>query len=297
MQSRTNGLNIQGINEGEDYEMKIALFNENQVGVVVGEKIYDVSDIVEWDHTDSQASLVKFMEDYRYLKPKIEANLDSCPVPSIGRSGVARSGSQSWQNCRGSSQLLLHKEEMNAALTVDRLGFFLKAPSSIIGPNEKVLLPFRDRRIDHEAEIAFVIGKKAKDVKAEDAPNYIFGYLALMDITVRGKEDRPWRKSFDTFTPIGPWIVTGDEIGNPNEVQLKLWVNDELRQNANTRDLIYDCYKFLEAASSVMTLLPGDIVTTGTPEGVGPITEGDTVRIQIERIGEFSVQVEYKPGV
>ncbi|MED3763161.1 fumarylacetoacetate hydrolase family protein [Ureibacillus sp. FSL K6-8385] len=277
--------------------MKIALFNDHQVGVVVGEKIYDVSDIVEWDHTDPQASLVKFMEDYGHLKSKIEANLDSCPSRPLEEVALRAPVPNPGKIVAAPVNYLLHQEEMNAALTVDRLGFFLKAPSSIIGPNEKVLLPFRDRRIDHEAEIAFVIGKKAKDVKAEDAPNYIFGYLALMDITVRGKEDRPWRKSFDTFTPIGPWIVTGDEIGNPNEVQLKLWVNDELRQNANTRDLIYDCYKFLEAASSVMTLLPGDIVTTGTPEGVGPITEGDTVRIQIERIGEFSVQVEYKPGV
>ena len=160
-----------------------------------------------------------------------------------------------------------------------------------------MLLPFRDRRVDHEAEIAFVIGKEAKDVKAEDAADYIFGYLALMDITVRGKEDRPWRKSFDTFTPIGPWIVTGDEVENPNQLQMNLWVNDEIRQSANTSDLIYDCYKFLEAASSVMTLMPGDIVTTGTPEGVAPITKGDTVRLNIERIGEFSVQVDYKPGI
>lgn len=196
----------------------------------------------------------------------------------------------------------LHQDEMNAQFqnaefTIERLGFFLKAPSSIIGPGDTVLLPFKDRRTDHEAELALVVGKAAKDVPVAEAPDYIFGYFALMDITVRGKEDRPWRKSFDTFTPIGPWIVTADEVGNPNELDMKLWVNEEIRQSANTRTMIYDVYKFFSAASQVMTLLPGDILTTGTPEGVGPIQKGDTVRICIERIGEFSVQVDFRPGL
>ena len=189
---------------------------------------------------------------------------------------------------------LLHQKEMNAALTVERLGVFLKAPSSIIGPGENVILPFEDRRIDHEAEIAFVVGKKAKDVPVEEAADYIFGYFGLMDITVRGKEDRPWRKSFDTFTPIGPWIVTSDEVGDPNNLQMDLWVNKELRQSVNTNEMIKGCYELLSLSSEVMTLEPGDIITTGTPEGVGPIQIGDTIRLRIERIGEFSVGVESK---
>ena len=277
--------------------MKIAVFNENQVGVVEGNNVIDISSVVDWNNEDSQASLVKLMGDFDSLKPKIEASLDSCPAYSVEEVALRAPVQKPSKIVAAPINYILHKEEMNTALTVDRLGFFLKSPSSIIGPNDTVLLPFKDRRVDHEAEIAFVIGKEAKDVKAEDAADYIFGYIALMDITVRGKEDRPWRKSFDTFTPIGPWIVTGDEVENPNQLQMNLWVNEEIRQSANTSDLIYDCYKFLEAASSVMTLLPGDIVTTGTPEGVAPITQGDTVRLNIERIGEFSVQVDYKPGI
>ena len=136
--------------------------------------------------------------------------------------------------------------------------------------------------------------EKSKRYSCLGSYEYIFGYFALMDITVRGKEDRPWRKSFDTFTPIGPWIVTQDEISDPNQLEIKLWVNDELRQSANTKDLIYNCYKFFEVASSVMTLKPGDIITTGTPEGVGSNPKGDQVKIHIERIGEFSVSVDYK---
>jgi 2-keto-4-pentenoate hydratase/2-oxohepta-3-ene-1,7-dioic acid hydratase in catechol pathway len=277
--------------------MKIALFNENRVGVVDGTNVIDITELTAWNNEEPQASLVKLMGEFEALKPQIEAGLGSCPVYQVSDVTLRAPVPNPSKIVAAPINYILHKQEMNTALTVDRLGFFLKSPSSIIGPDQTVLLPFRDRRVDHEAEIAFVVGREAKDVKAEDASKYIFGYLALMDITVRGKEDRPWRKSFDTFTPIGPWIVTGDEVENPNQLQMNLWVNDEIRQSANTRDLIYDCYKFLEAASSVMTLLPGDIVTTGTPEGVAPITKDDTVRIHIERIGEFSVQVDYKPGI
>src|SRR5699024_2068777 len=100
-------------------------------------------------------------------------------------------------------------------------------------------------------------------------------------------------KSFDTFTPIGPWIVTADEISNPNDLAMKLWVNDELRQDGSTKHLIYDCYKCFEAANDNMTLLPGDIIATGTPEGVGPIEAGDKVRLQVEEIGEFTIDVKH----
>ena len=277
--------------------MKIAVFNENYVGVVENDRVIDITEVTGWDNSNAQASLVKLMGDFDALKPKIEAALATSPSYALADVALRAPVQNPTKIVAAPINYILHKEEMNTAATVDALGFFLKAPSSIIGPNDTILVPFKDRRVDHEAEIAFVVGKEAKDVKAEDAADYIFGYIALMDITVRGKEDRPWRKSFDTFTPVGPWIVTGDEVGNPNELQMNLWVNDEIKQSANTRDLIYDCYKFFEVASAAMTLLPGDIITTGTPEGVGPITQGDVVRINIERIGEFSVNVDFKPGI
>ena len=277
--------------------MKIALFNENRLGVVSGEQMVDISELVAWNANDAQRSLEKFIEEFDALRPKIEASLDTLPAIPLSEAALRAPVPNPSKIIAAPVNYILHKEEMNAALTVDSLGFFLKAPSSIIGPNETVLIPYRDRRVDHEAEIAYVVGKKAKDVPASEAHKYIFGYIALMDITIRGKEDRPWRKSHDTFTPIGPWIVTADEVGNPNELQMDLWVNDETRQSANTKDLIYDCFKFFEVASKAMTLMPGDIITTGTPEGVGPITKGDKVRIRIERIGEFSVNVDYKPGI
>ncbi|GEO27664.1 hypothetical protein AAC03nite_34490 [Alicyclobacillus acidoterrestris] len=279
--------------------MKIALFDDYKVGVVKGDGIVDVSEIVGWDSAQPQASLVSLMSRYGHLQSVIEEGISDARIIPLQAVRLRASVPYPSKIVAAPVNYYLHQDEMNvqfnnAQYTVENLGFFLKAPSSIIGPGDTVLLPFRDRRTDHEAEIAFVVGRDAKDVPASEASKYIFGYFALMDITVRGKEDRPWRKSFDTFTPIGPWIVTADEMGNPNEVDLKLWVNDELRQATNTRTMIYDCYKFFEAASSVMTLRAGDIITTGTPEGVGPIVDGDTVRIWIERIGEFSVHVAYK---
>lgn len=282
--------------------MKIALFDNNRLGVVDGDVLRDVGDLVGWNPGRAQESLVALMANFADRKGAIEAALLDCTPTPLSSVRLRPPVPDPSKIVAAPVNYAQHQDEMNAQFnnaqyTVEKLGFFLKAPSSLIGPGERVLLPFRDRRTDHEAEIAFVIGKDAKDVSESEAADYIFGYFALMDITVRGKEDRPWRKSFDTFTPVGPWIVTADEMGNPNEVDLNLWVNDELRQSTNTHTMIYNCYKFLSAASQVLTLKAGDIVTTGTPEGVGPIVDGDTVRIQIERIGEFSVQVAYRPGI
>jgi len=282
--------------------MKIALFNNNQIGIVQGDRVIDIGDLISWDKSNPQTSLENFMTNYEDLKTKIVEYIPSGTTYPLSEVKLQAPVPNPSKIVAAPINYILHRNEMNEQFhtspsTVDKLGFFLKSPSSIIGPDDTVLLPFRDRRTDHEAEIAFVVGKQAKDVPAHEAKDYIFGYLALMDITVRGKEDRPWRKSFDTFTPIGPWIVTGDEVENPNQLDMKLWVGEELRQSTNTENLIYDCYRFFEAVTSVMTLYPGDIVTTGTPEGVGPITEGDTVRIHIDRIGEFSVNVQYKVGV
>jgi 2-keto-4-pentenoate hydratase/2-oxohepta-3-ene-1,7-dioic acid hydratase in catechol pathway len=279
--------------------MRIALFNDFKLGIVRENRIFNIGSVFSWDARKPQDSLIDVIARFKELKPRIEDSLSFVesyllsevklqpPVPNPGKIIAAP------------VNYYLHQDEMNsqfnnAEYTIEKLGFFLKAPSSIIGPGDTIKLPFKDRRTDHEAELAFVVGKRAKDVSASEAFNYIFGYFALMDITIRGKEDRPWRKSFDTFTPIGPWIVTADEIEYPNQLGFKLWVNEELRQSANTKDLIYDCNKFFEVASKAMTLEPGDIITTGTPEGVGPISKGDQVRIQIDRIGEFSVYVDYK---
>ncbi|MDR4946792.1 fumarylacetoacetate hydrolase family protein [Neobacillus cucumis] len=278
--------------------MKIAIFNENVLGVVKGDRIVDVSNRAGWNTENPHDSFLRLMEDFDEIKERIETDMDACssfplsqvelksPVPGTGKIWAAP------VNYRN------HQKEMNAMFnnaprTIEELGLFLKSPDSLSGPSEPIILPFKDRRTDHEAELGYVIGKRAKNIPSSEAKNYIFGYFALMDISIRGNEERTWRKSFDTFTPIGPWIVTVDEIENPNDLAMKLWVNDELRQDGSTKYLIYDCYKCFELANQEMTLKPGDIIATGTPEGVGPIEAGDQVRIEIEQIGSFTVDVKY----
>lgn len=174
---------------------------------------------------------------------------------------------------------------------------FVKASSSIVGPDGAIEVPFDDRRLDHEAELGVVIGRTASRVAREDALDHVFGYVPLLDITLRGAEDRSYRKSFDTFTPIGPAIVTADEVGDPGALDFHLTVNDEPRQQANTRDLIYDVPRLVEFYSEAMTLEPGDLIATGTPEGVGPIEPGDEVVLTIPAVGRLTMPVRARRPV
>jgi 2-keto-4-pentenoate hydratase/2-oxohepta-3-ene-1,7-dioic acid hydratase in catechol pathway len=178
-----------------------------------------------------------------------------------------------------------HQAEMNSDAQVGALGFFLKAPSSLLDPGGTIQLPYSDRRFDQEGELALVIGRTARRVSEQEALSYVFGYTALLDITMRGGEDRSTRKSFDTFTPMGPVLVTADEFGDPGGAQLRCWVSGELRQQARTGDLIWGVARLVSYASSVTTLYPGDVITTGTPAGVGPLTAGDDIRLEISGLG------------
>ena len=178
-----------------------------------------------------------------------------------------------------------HQAEMSSDAQVGALGCFLKAPSSLLDPGGTIRLPYHDRRFDQEGELALVIGRTARRVSEQEALSYVFGYTALLDITMRGGEDRSTRKSFDTFTPMGPVLVTADEFGDPGGAQLRCWVSGELRQQARTGDLIWGVARLVSYASSVTTLYPGDVITTGTPAGVGPLTAGDDIRLEISGLG------------
>lgn len=194
-----------------------------------------------------------------------------------------------------------HQEEMGGAhgvyagaeiQTIETYAGFVKASSSVIGPDEPIRLPFAERRFDHEAEVGVVIGARATSVSREQAMDHVFGYVPLLDITMRGPEDRSFRKSFDTFTPIGPAIVTADEVPGPADIGVELTVSGELRQRGNTRDLIYDIPTLVELYSAAMTLEPGDLIATGTPEGVGQIVPGDEIVLTVEGIGRLAMRVD-----
>lgn len=184
-----------------------------------------------------------------------------------------------------------HRNEMREHSTVAQLGVFLKAPSSVLAPGGTIRLPYTDQRTDHEAELAVVIGRTARNLPPDRALEHVFGYTCALDITVRSGEDRSTRKSFDTFTPLGTAVTTADEVGDPGRLRIRSWVNGALRQDASTKDMIYGVPELLAYASSVMTLWPGDVILTGTPAGVGPLTHDDTVTVDIEHVGRLDVTV------
>lgn len=179
---------------------------------------------------------------------------------------------------------------------IEKFKGFLKAPSSVIGMHEAIEIPIEDRRTDYEGELGVVIGRSARRVRTREALGYVFGYVPLLDMTIRGEEDRSFRKSADTFTPLGPAIVTADEVGNPRDLRLKLWLNRQLRQDACTADMVWDVPTLIERYSEVMTLAPGDLIATGTPAGVGEVTAGDAIRLEIERVGTLEMKVAGEPS-
>ncbi len=185
--------------------------------------------------------------------------------------------------------------------------FFTKQSTCVIADGEAIHCPAVSDKVDYEGELAFVIGKRCRNVSIEQAAAVIAGYTICNDVTVRDWQFRTptWTigKSFDTHGPLGPWLVTADEIADPHRLSLKTWVDDELRQNASTGEMIFNCYEQIAYLSQAMTLEPGDVISTGTPSGVGVkmkprgyLKPGQTVRIEIEGIGCLQNPVISEPA-
>ena len=188
-----------------------------------------------------------------------------------------------------------HAAEMNKALPPEPL-MFMKPSTAVIGPGDAIALPMWAGEIHHEAELAVVIGRRASRVSAADAMSYVLGLTCGNDVTARDlqKKDVQYTrgKGFDTFAPIGPSIALGLD---PSALTIEGLVNGAVRQSSSTRELIFPVATLIEHVSRVMTLLPGDIILTGTPSGVGPLAPGDTVTVRIEGIGELTNRVEAQP--
>ncbi len=186
--------------------------------------------------------------------------------------------------------------------------FFNKQVSCVVGPGAEVHMPKVSTLLDYEAELALVIGRRCRHVPAERAHEAIAGYTCANDLSVRDWQGRAQTmtigKSFDTHGPLGPWLVTPDELGDPQDLRIRCFVNGEMRQDASTAEMVFDCFQQVSHLSEAFTLEPGDVIATGTPAGVGigrkPIREnvlhlGDTVRVEIERIGELVNTVVAEP--
>jgi 2,4-diketo-3-deoxy-L-fuconate hydrolase len=174
---------------------------------------------------------------------------------------------------------------------VETLGLFLKATSSITGPSPGISLNWHEKRNDYETELVVVIGKAGKNISAEDAMDCIAGYCVGLDMSVRGPEERSFRKSADSYTVLGPWLTTADEIADPEQLTLWLTLNGKPRQRSSTAAMTVGIRRLIEIASSAYTLYPGDILMTGTPEGVGAVVPGDIIVTGCDGLGEMTVPV------
>jgi 2-keto-4-pentenoate hydratase/2-oxohepta-3-ene-1,7-dioic acid hydratase in catechol pathway len=283
--------------------VRLYCFDDFRIGVGAGsDALVDVTSLV--DDVAPPARMPALIAGWPRLRGRLEvasASADAVPIDGL----TIRAPLPAPRNVIAAPvNYRRHQEEMGGAdgvytgaeiQTIEIYAGFIKASSSVIGPDEPIRLPFRERRFDHEAEVGVVIGARATSVSRERAMEHVFGNVPLLDITMRGSEDRSYRKSFDTFTPIGPAIVTADEAPDPSAIGFELTVGGELRQRASTRDLIYDIPRLVELYSAGMALEPGDLIATGTPEGVGQITPGDEVVLSLEGIGRLAMRVQGAP--
>jgi 2,4-didehydro-3-deoxy-L-rhamnonate hydrolase len=284
--------------------MRLCRFNEGRLGVVEGENIRDVTAALDvlpsyryplpaYDalvaHLDLVRSRIDAIRGQAPVLPLSSVTLLS-PVANPGKIIAAPVNYQKHlDEVKSDSQI--HANNPAHTITIQQAGVFLKASSSLVGPDEGIAIRKPDRRTDHEVELTFVIGRTASNVSRSEALGYVAGYTIGLDVTIRGSEDRSLRKSADTYTVVGPWLVTADEVPDPATLDLELSVNGEQRQKSNTKYLILGVAELIELASSFYTLYPGDMVLTGTPEGVSPIAAGDRIVATIAGIGTMRVEV------
>jgi 2-keto-4-pentenoate hydratase/2-oxohepta-3-ene-1,7-dioic acid hydratase in catechol pathway len=289
--------------------MRLCRFDEGRLGVVDGGQVRDVTAALEVLPTFRYpfpsydvlvANLPRVVARARMLRDEAPSvTLDRVrllsPVANPGKIIAAPVNYQKHLD-EVKSDVQIHANNPAHTITIQQAGVFLKASSSLVGPGEGVGICKPERRTDHEVELAVVIGKPASGVRAGDALDYVAGYTIGLDISIRGSEDRSLRKSPDSYTVLGPWLVTADEIPDPGALDLQIAVNGELRQQSNTKYMILGVPELIEMASSFYTLHPGDVILTGTPEGVSPIEPGDRIVATVERIGTMEVAVRAAGG-
>jgi 2,4-didehydro-3-deoxy-L-rhamnonate hydrolase len=287
--------------------MKLCRYDDDRLGVVRGDLVHDVT----LAQTEIRNSLPYAMKGDAVVaalpqwRERIERMADQAPRKPIGEVRLLAPVARPTKLSCAPTNYQAHIAEMKVAAAqpgsqvvtvqsakIGEAGMFLKANSSLVGPSEGIAVRFPDRRSDHEVELVIVVGKGGSDIPQSRALDHVACYCLGLDITVRGREDRSFRKSVDGYAVAGPWMVTADEIANPDALPLTLEVNGEIRQDSNTNMLIYDCRRLIEFASSFYTLYPGDLIYTGTPEGVGPVKPGDTIVCRSSPVlGELKIAV------
>jgi 2,4-didehydro-3-deoxy-L-rhamnonate hydrolase len=285
--------------------MKLCRYDNDKLGVVIGDMVHDVTpaqeEIRKAARYDSLADpVVAALTTWRDRIEEMAKKSPGVPLSSVKLlPPVARYS----KVMAAPTNYHAHIAEMAARQNtppeahrgIQAAGIFLKANSSIVGPSGNIKLRFPDKLNEHELELVMIIGKEGTNIPYDNALDYVAGYCMGIDMTVRGKEDRSFRKSVDGYSPVGPWLVTADEIADPDNLDLELTVNGEVRQKTNTSQLIYNCRKLIEFASSFYTLYPGDYYFTGTPQGVAPVKAGDVVVSRCDKLGDLKISAIQQP--
>ena len=284
--------------------MKLCRFNGTRLGCVQGGEVFDVTaalDVlpeVRWPLPARGDLLIRHLGP---IRERVEEVLPEAAIIDIDQVSLDSPVANPTKLIGAPVNYQTHIDEaeadegivfdQNVIKPISESLCFLKACSSLVGPGQGVTRSFPDRRTDHELELAVVIGREARGIARGDALDCVAGYAMGLDMTVRGGEDRSIRKSVDSYSVLGPWLTTADEIEDPNNLDLRLRLNGEIRQDSNTRHLIYDVQMLISKCSEFYTLLPGDVIYTGTPAGVGPVNRGDVLECEIEGIGTMRVPV------
>lgn len=282
--------------------MRICRFGDDRLGVVIGDKIHDVTEIQTEvrANTPYAAKCDAVIAALPQIKDRLMEAAKKAPGIDVASVKLLSPVARVPKIVAAPTNYQDHIIEMEAArqaggskhtAKIGTDGLFLKAPTSLVGPSEGVPVRFPERRTDHELELVVIIGKQCTNVTQADALNYVAGYSLGLDMTIRGPEDRSFRKSPDGYAVLGPWMVTADEVPDPTDVPLELKVNGETRQKTNTAYLIYNVVRLIEFATSFYTLYPGDVIYTGTCSGVGPVKPGDIITLESPLIGRMDVPV------
>jgi 2-keto-4-pentenoate hydratase/2-oxohepta-3-ene-1,7-dioic acid hydratase in catechol pathway len=290
--------------------MKLALFDDWRLGAVSPDAnaIVDLTPALPWPHDPDptgNGSWIRLCRDFAQLRPRLldeAATLPQRPLtevtlrpPALNPTKIVACASNYSDHVTEMRQTVMPEQTAGPGSWLLDFDVFLKAPSSLCGPGDAVHIPAEpagsSAAVHHESELTVVIGRGGNNICASQALNHVLGYMIGIDVTVRGTGDRSRRKSYDTFTPIGPWLATADEIPDPQDIDIELSVDGVLRQSVNTGKMITSIPEIIAYASRIMRLEPGDLIMTGAPPGVGPIQAGDVMDVSMTGLGQMRIPV------
>lgn len=282
--------------------MRLCRFNDDRLGVIVDGTIRDVTaaqDEIRAGHpyVSYSDAVIAALPAWRDRLEDMASKADPIAIdsvdllPPIARPGKLMAAPVNYKAHIDEAQADPGIRTIERTTKIKEAGIFLKSNTALIGPSGTIPIRFPNRRNDHEFEFVIVIGKECSRVSQADALDVIAGYTLGLDMTVRGPEDRSVRKSCDGYAVLGPWFVTADEIADPDDVAFHGSVNGVVKQDANTSDQVLNIRELIEYASEYYTLYPGDILYTGSPEGVSEVKAGDELHFVCDQIGEFKIGI------